>query len=581
MGKFRISRCLAAVVLLAGAASAFMPMYCPGGTHRGCEDAEDSATAAKLPDSLRITLQQKLESDTGLVFWGLQKHMEPLAHIMYPRGTERRWTHDSITGEQEHMFSVWYNEQKEAARVRLDSVPEDLKRAYIDAIGNNIYALVRAEYTIKKIYDRQTRSWIEPGESASTFTRYILVHLGPVVETKPPRLLGDYILDYVDPREERIFFEDGHSRIINEDDFNSIDSLLKKDGYYLPLRYNLEISKNMSPIYKQRIMEALGAGDRDAIRQNTAALDSFLVYASERFFYSPHPSPLNCGTKQLMNAYLRTFEDGLDCVSDYHDMNEVERTIYSMLKDSLIAMSRSGELEKSISTLSSGDRSFWRALASAYSTTDQDELNHIVEQNVDSIKKIEQRNFITERFYRGFGVRWTVQMGMGGGATFGLNDTHHYIENPFTFDFLLEFFGKKYGGGYNGRIFASEKFDDDKYLSIYLLDIYAGYRTFSTSHVENFIFAGPTILFSDLMQKDNQDPLKFHVGVGFHFGTAFDFYFTKYKKDGQLRLGLRLFASISNYYTDVVKECDGGTLSVTLTPLMQAYTAHGTKYGEK
>ena len=580
MGKFRIFRFLAAVLLLAGTASAFIPMYCPGGTPRGCEDADDSATAAKLPDSLRITLQQKLECDTSLVFWGLQKHMEPLAHIMYSQGIDRRWTHDSITGEQERMFSVWYNEQKEAVRIKLDSVPEDLKRAYIEANGNTIYALVKAEYTIKKVYDRQTRSWIEPGESASALTRYFLIHTGPVVETKPPRLLSDQILDYVDPGEERIFFEDGHSRIIDEEEFNSLDSFLNKDGYYLPLRYSVEISKDMSPIYKQRIMEALGAGDRDAIRQNMAMLDSFLVYANGRFFYT-HPSPLNCGTKQLMNAYLRTFEDGLDCVSDYHGMSETERAIFSMLKDSLVAMSRSGELERSISTLNSGDRSFWRALASAYSTTDQDELNHIVEQSVDSIKKVEQRDFITGRFYRGTGIGWTVQIGMGGGATFGLSDKHHYIEYTVTFDVTLEFFMKKYGGGYNGRFLASEKFDDDKFQSIFLLDLYAGYRTFSTSHVENFIFAGPTILFSDLMEKGNQEPLDSHIGVGFHLGTAFDFYFTKYKKDGQLRLGLRLFASVSNYYTDVVKGSDGGTLSVTLTPLMQAYTIHETKYGEK
>lgn len=533
-----------------------------------------------MPDSLRITLQQKLESDTGLVFWGLQKNLEPLAHIMYSRGIDRRWIHDSITGEQERMFSVWYNEQKEAARIRLDSVPEDLKRAYIDANGYSVYALVKAEYTIKKVYDRQTRSWIDPGESANPLTRYILVHKGPVVETNPPRLLADFSLDYVDPRVERIFFEDGHSRAIDEKDFKSLESFLKKDGYYLPFHYGIEISKDMSPIYKQRIMDALGAGDKDAIRQNMVALDSFLVYANDRFFYS-QPSPLNCGTKQLMNAYLHTFEDGLDCVSDYHKMSETERATFSMLKDSLVAMFKSGELEKSISTFSSGDRIFWRTLASAYSTADQDELNQIVEQNADSIKKIEQRNFITERFYRGSDIGWTIQIGMGGGATFGLGDTHHYIEHPFTFDIALEFFGKKYGGGYNGRFLSSEKFDDNKFQSIFLLDLYAGYRTFSTSHVENFVFAGPTVLFSDLMEKDNQEPLKSHIGAGFHFGTAFDFYFTKYKKEGQLRLGLRLFASISNYYTDVVKGSDGGTLSVTLTPLMQAYTVRETKYGKK
>jgi hypothetical protein len=110
--------------------------------------------------------------------------------------------------------------------------------------------------------------------------------------------------------------------------------------------------------------------------------------------------------------------------------------------------------------------------------------------------------------------------------------------------------------------------------------LYAGYRTFSTSYIDNRIYVGPTLLISDLQEKDVADPLKSHFGVGLHFGTAFDFYFSKYKDDGQLRLGLRLFASVSNYYTDIVKDSDGGIFSVTLTPLLQFYDRSKKKYGE-
>ena len=127
----------------------------------------------------------------------------------------------------------------------------------------------------------------------------------------------------------------------------------------------------------------------------------------------------------------------------------------------------------------------------------------------------------------------------------------------------------------------SKNFDENKFQSVFLLDLYMGYRTFSTPYVENRIYAGPTLLFSDFMEKGDQEPLESHFGVGFHFGTTFDFYFTKYQEKGQLRLGLRLFASISNYYTDVVKGSDGGTLTLTLTPLLQYYELREKKYGER
>jgi hypothetical protein len=180
-----------------------------------------------------------------------------------------------------------------------------------------------------------------------------------------------------------------------------------------------------------------------------------------------------------------------------------------------------------------------------------------------------------------YGVGWNIQIGMGGGLSLGFGDAFSYdFDNHPTFDITLEFFYKKIGGGYNTRILHSKTFDDNKFQSLVLIDLYAGYRTFVTSYVENRIYLGPTILFSDLQVKDDEKPLKSHVGVGLHCGTAFDFYFSKYKDDGQLRLGLRLFASVSNYYTDIVKDSDGGIFSVTLTPLMQFYDRSKKKYGE-
>ena len=575
----RFALFLATVLCLTAFAAAFSMRFCPGGTPRGCEDQQDSASASRLPDSLRVTLQQKLESDTGLVFWGVQEYSDAIAVEKYRNGFIDAWFHDTISTEWKNAFLSWYNEQRDAAHHKLESAPEDLKQAYINASGNTIYVLVQSTYVVKKVYDRKTRTWIDPREGAETVVRFSLVHQGPVVETDPPGLFAEISLENVHPKLERIFFEDGHSRIIDENQFRSIDSIAKLPGYYLPNRFLLEMTKDMSPVYKRKILDALGAGDRDAVRENMEKLDEFLKYADGKFFYS-RPSPLTCSTKQLMGGYLHTFEDGLDC-KENGSMDESERIIFVLLQDSLKAMKNSGELEKELARLSASDRVFWRVLVATLETRDREKRNEIVLANVDSIKKIEQRDFVVNSFYKGMGVGWNIQMGMGLGFTFGLGDARDFFPSEGSFDITLEFFPGAFGGGYNGRFLSSKNFDENKFQSLYLLDLYMGYRTFSTPYVENRIYAGPTLLFSDLMEKGDQEPLESHFGVGFHFGTAFDFYFTKYQEKGQLRLGLRLFASVSNYYTDVVKGSDGGTLTLTLTPLLQYYELREKKYGER
>ena len=575
----RFALFLATVLCLTAFAAAFSMRFCPGGTPRGCEDQQDSVSASRLPDSLRVTLQQKLESDTGLVFWGVQEYSDAIAVEKYRNGFIDAWFHDTISTEWKNAFLSWYNEQRDAAHHKLESAPEDLKQAFINASGNTIYVLVQSTYTIKKIYDRKTRTWIDPREGAETVVRFSLVHRGPVVETDPPGLFAEISLENVHPKLERIFFEDGHSRIIDENQFRSIDSIAKLPGYYLPNRFLLEMTKDMSPVYKRKILDALGAGDRDAVRENMEKLDEFLKYADGKFFYS-RPSPLTCSTKQLMGGYLHTFEDGLDCSGDTY-MDGSEKVIFALLQDSLKAMKNSGELEKELARLSASDRVFWRVLVATLETRDREKRNEIVLANLDSIKKIEQRDFVVNSFYKGMGVGWNIQMGMGLGFTFGLGDARDFFPSEGSFDITLEFFPGAFGGGYNGRFLSSKNFDENKFQSLYLLDLYMGYRTFSTPYVENRIYAGPTLLFSDLMEKGDQEPLESHFGVGFHFGTAFDFYFTKYQEKGQLRLGLRLFASVSNYYTDVVKGSDGGTLTLTLTPLLQYYELREKKYGER
>lgn len=549
---------------------------------RECEDLIDSVEAARLPDSLRTTLQEKLDSDTGFVFWGTA-NVITLSTVSYHNGKMDFWSdkEKNLSKEQKSEFFLWHDKQHNLSLRKLDSIPSDLKNAYIGASNYAYYRLLKVEYQINKVYDRHTRTWRDPETYYDTLSRTYLVYSGPVIETTPLKLLAEISLEGEVSKLKRIYFEDGHSRIIENSEFKSLESIAKQQGSYLPNHYILETHKNVSPIYKTQIMEALVKGDKDAIRENTAKLDTFLLHADKLFFYSS-PSNLNCNTKRLLSAYLGTFEDYADCPyypSPYVD--DEEATIHAMLQDSLRAMYRSGELEKALSSHSSSDRAFWRILAASLTTSDQNDLNALIKANEDSVKKIEQWNFITTNFYVDYGIGWNIQMGMGGGISLGVGDAFSYdFDNHPTFDITLEFFYKKIGGGYNGRIFKSKTFNENNFQSLFLLDLYAGYRTFVTSYVENRIYVGPTILFSDLQEKEVEKPLKSHVGAGLHFGTAFDFYFTKYKDNGHFRLGLRLFASVSNYYTDIVKDSDGGIFSVTLTPLMQFYDRSKKKYGE-
>ena len=123
---------------------------------RPCEDEKDAINAERLPDSLRATLQQKLDSDTGFVFWGTQKNTE-LASQYY---AQTRF-HDSITTEQKNTFLEWKNRLNEEERRRLDSVPEDLKSTFIGATQYTAYAFIKSEYTVKKVYNRETKTWMD------------------------------------------------------------------------------------------------------------------------------------------------------------------------------------------------------------------------------------------------------------------------------------------------------------------------------------------------------------------------------------------------------------------------------------
>ena len=399
----------------------------------------DSVNAMRLPDSIKMTLQAKLDSDTGFVFWGEELEYTPLAEIANNYGSIFSRYHDNITEYQKNTFQRWYAGIQEQARLQQDSIPPDMKKAFIDGASHAFYSYAKVDYLVKKIYDRHTKTWKEPEGGEYTVTRYRLVYQGPVIETSPLTLLAEIQTATRASEFTRIIFEDGRSRVLEPKEFNSLATIANQELSYIPFRYRLEINNDMSRIYKKNIANAIERGDREAIQKNMALLDSFLVYAEGRLFYS-EPEPLACLTKQLMNAYLHTFEDGLDCNSLAGFVDETGRIIHTMLEDSVRAMQKSGELEKLLADQSAGDRAFWRVIGGALTMSDQDDLNEIVMANVDSIKKVEQKNFITNRYYKGWAVGMTSEMAMGGGISSGIGDVRDYnFKKQLSFNVNLAF----------------------------------------------------------------------------------------------------------------------------------------------
>ena len=79
----------------------------------------------------------------------MQKYSDALAVKKYRNGFIDAWFHDTISTEWKNAFLSWYNEQRDAALHKLESAPEDLKQAYINASGNTIYVLVQSTYVVK------------------------------------------------------------------------------------------------------------------------------------------------------------------------------------------------------------------------------------------------------------------------------------------------------------------------------------------------------------------------------------------------------------------------------------------------
>lgn len=547
-------------------------------------EANDAAFFDDIPDSIWTTLQEKLQSDSDLVFWGVAQSSEVLAYA----GEDIYWA-DTISSEDSVAFAGFFSQAQKDLESKKDSVPEDLQQRIDEAQLSSSFGLLKIDYLVKKIYDRKNRSWVNPAENQKRLARKFFIKNNSFVQTNPPRMFRNRFLinqsgkaDYL---YERIYFKSGYSVIVDSAQLASLDTLASKPKTFIPNGYVVELHKDMSAEYKQFIRDALTEGNKEAARYYTAMLDTFLVQGDGMYF-DRRPSSMSCKTKQLMSVYLGTFEDQLDCSDALTNIDSDERIIYTLLADSVKAMRRSGELEKALSERSSGDRAFWLALVATLFTEDQNELNAIVKDASRKILKPEQKEFLYRNYAKEITTSdWTAEILFGGGMQAAASDAANYFKVKPSFAVSLEFFYKNFGGGYVGRTFVSKKDDDGNFLSAFLTDLYFGYTTFKSAHFENRVFIGPTLTFTDLINDDSDDgPIDTDFNCGIHIGTAFDFYPTapnqeKISSTG-LRFGFRLQTSISSYATDLVKDGNGISFNISLGLLMQAYETHMKEYGE-
>lgn len=609
MGKLGIVRFLEAMLLLAGTGNVFAEgsLHCMFNA-KECEDYADSSTIYQVPDSINTTLQVELDRDTSFVFYGSIEKFDVEAYLNpYQQGgpTEQLGHSkygntvfgDSTSEQDKERFAAWAMPHIDTINARLESAPKDLQTTFRAVAPDIDYALLKLTYNVKKVYDRSTKKWVAPADSQKTYTRRIFVRRGVFVVTDPIGLRANRSAIRANSQYDRIYTGNGNSTIVDEKKLDSLDAFASRRGTFVPQAFVVEVIKNMSPIYMSRIQQALVEGNKDVLRKTVTLLDSFSVKAEGSFVIGPVLN-LSCQTRQFMNFYLGTYDDNLqgnlDCISTSLDNRSNDGLIYVMLRDSLKAMHQSGELEKNLASLPSGDRAFWRIVIASLSA-DQDKTNTLVKANVDSIKKIEQRDFVLKNYYKEATLsNFTAQVGLGAGLSLPLGDSRDYFPTDWTPYLWLSFTYRGFDIGYSIHSMVSNDLTDSTFANAMYIDFSVGLRAFRTKYFEHRIMAGPSVIFTDIRLKDPPDSkdavLEEETLLRYNVSTSLDFYFSGIKVDdpddkramnkGHGRLGLRLLVGYSGYATDHLKNADGGNFYATLSLVFQGYGSRLKKYGE-
>ncbi len=574
-----------------------------------CEEHNDRLHFASPPNSLQTTLLDRLNKDTSFVFWGNYEASRTLAYL---NQNDTATVYDEkISDEDRKLFDSWARPLYNELRDQLHSSTQELRDAYNDSVlGSASYTLVEILYKVKRIYNRETKKWDKQYNRNSTVSKKFLIRSGPFIEPSTQKIHFSFDQTDIDiltgrhpfeSRPTRVFFDDGYSAPIDDDILNSLTDPENRNQKFFPHTFTAELQDNKSVIYKERIKEALAAGDRETIRNTMDSLDAFIEQSMDKLYIDP-VSGLDCSTKRFMSIYLRTFKDNMECQDSeiynginkdyiqvtYTDKNK--QSIQALLLDSLKKTFQSGELETSMVSFSSGDRAFWRVLVGASTTENLEERNNLVKANADSIKKTDQQEYIIKNFYRETTLNnFSGQFSFVGGISVPLGKAKKVFSLGETFGGSFNATYKKFDAGVFIRAISSTDITDSTFISGAFINVLIGVKTLSFPRLENRIFLGPSIVATSLQKKVSKKSFKSETSCGFHIGTSFDFYFTEPKIDkpsdmkkidtGHARIGLRLSTGYENFNTPTLGD-NGGNFYLSLGLVIQGYGSRFKKYGE-
>lgn len=559
--------------------------------------AAEAEMLAKIPDSLKITLKRKLETDTSFVFYG---HLIKNEYLVSPWILERQ--SDIKANEDDvKIFKEWYESETKSHEESLKALPKNIRDIYESDDLRTNYHLEENVYEIEKIYDRSSQSWVSPDKEKSVYSVKKLKRAGARISPDTSVFLWD---EYADPgyKRNRIFFRDGFSMVLQPEQLEKLSEIENDADTYIPEFWTFSLAPNKIPLLKKQMAEAVSQNNRKLLGDLWKELDSLVQNKPEMRMKGDSLDFERCETKSLLNAYLGNYENVEICEkpteNPWSDGFSEECKLDSLLEDYFEKSIENGTFEKSLEKLDASRRSVIRIVIQSFigreragriynysrrdSLANQDNrLNDVVEIYADSVEDEETRNRLIRSYYKKVRVS-SLNGGGSVGGIFGfpLDSGKNLFPESLNARFEVNFFYKNFAFGMGFRSFDVTKSGDS--LSGVFLDGMFGYRTNISPYIDNIILTGPS-LFA-YQPKDDSYEVDNSLALGWFISSAFDFYFCKHNlkpmtfENFRLRLGVRVAAGLSFYSINESYDVANTNAFVSLGFIIQGYGCEPVPY---
>lgn len=559
--------------------------------------AAEAEMLAKIPDSLKITLKRKLETDTSFVFYG---HLIKNEYLVSPWILERQ--SDIKANEDDvKIFKEWYESETKSHEESLKALPKNIRDIYESDDLRTNYHLEENVYEIEKIYDRSSQSWVSPDKEKSVYSVKKLKRAGARISPDTSVFLWD---EYADPgyKRNRIFFRDGFSMVLQPEQLEKLSEIENDADTYIPEFWTFSLAPNKIPLLKKQMAEAVSQNNRKLLGDLWKELDSLVQNKPEMRMKGDSLDFERCETKSLLNAYLGNYENVEICEkpteNPWSDGFSEECKLDSLLEDYFEKSIENGTFEKSLEKLDASRRSVIRIVIQSFigreragriynysrwdSLANQDNrLNDVVEIYADSVEDEETRDRLIRSYYKKVRVS-SLNGGGSVGGIFGfpLDSGKNLFPESLNARFEVNFFYKNFAFGMGFRSFDVTKSGDS--LSGVFLDGMFGYRTNISPYIDNIILTGPS-LFA-YQPKDDSYEVDNSLALGWFISSAFDFYFCKHNlkpmtfENYRLRLGVRVAAGLSFYSINESYDVANTNAFVSLGFIIQGYGCEPVPY---